>query len=58
MLTDIAFSFNLGVGFRVKYGMIIVWIFYIDTNSILLGQLLKAFKNLPVFRTTSEGKLL
>ncbi|KAH9484974.1 3-phytase A [Psilocybe cubensis] len=33
--------FNLGVGFRVKY-----------------GQLLKGFKNLPVFRTTSEARML
>ncbi|PPQ79240.1 hypothetical protein CVT25_002806 [Psilocybe cyanescens] len=33
--------FNLGVGFRVKY-----------------GQLLKKFTNLPVFRTTSEARML
>ncbi|KIK07420.1 hypothetical protein K443DRAFT_2294 [Laccaria amethystina LaAM-08-1] len=33
--------FNLGVGFRVKY-----------------GDLLKGFTNLPVFRTTSEARML
>ncbi|KDR85316.1 hypothetical protein GALMADRAFT_218408 [Galerina marginata CBS 339.88] len=33
--------FNLGVGFRVKY-----------------GELLKDFTNLPVFRTTSEERML
>ncbi|KAH9486630.1 3-phytase A [Psilocybe cubensis] len=33
--------FNLGVGFRVKY-----------------GELLKDFKDLPVFRTTSEARMV
>ncbi|PPQ67076.1 hypothetical protein CVT25_005677 [Psilocybe cyanescens] len=33
--------FNLGIGFRVKY-----------------GELLKEFKDLPVFRTTSEARMV
>ena len=50
--------YDLGVGFRVRYGQSNRFFSPVFSLTVGVGELLKGFKKLPVFRTTSECEYL